>query len=53
MLGTRKARPDAYSTGFDSKGPLVNACLYRLSRLEFVPQRFLGTSVMAVLEANA
>jgi Methyltransferase domain len=45
-----KARLDHYSAGFDSRGDFTNNCLYQWSRCEWVPQRMVGTSVMAVLE---
>ncbi len=38
--------------GFDTRGPALNGILSWLARLEPLPQRFLGTSVMAVLENN-
>ena len=47
-----KKRADSYSAGFDSRGDLMNAVLYGLSRCEVVPQRVAGTSVMAVLEVD-
>ena len=39
--------------GFDTRGKTVNALLSSLARCEWVPQRILGTSVMAVLEKQA
>jgi SAM-dependent methyltransferase len=51
MLAIGKRRLDNYSAGFDARGAFLNACLYGLSRIEPVPQRSMGTSVMAVLEA--
>jgi hypothetical protein len=39
--------------GFDTRGQTVNALLSSLARCEWVPQRILGTSVMAVLEKQA
>jgi SAM-dependent methyltransferase len=57
VLALRKAaltvgreRLDNYSAGFDSRGSFVNSCLYGWSRLESVPQKVAGTSVMAVLD---
>jgi 2-polyprenyl-3-methyl-5-hydroxy-6-metoxy-1,4-benzoquinol methylase len=38
------------STGFDSRTTLMNNLLGMLSRCELIPQTFLGTSLMAVLE---
>lgn len=51
VLSLGKAR-DSYSAGFDSRGELVNAGLYGLSRFEFLPQLVAGTSVMAVLRVQ-
>ena len=39
--------------GFDARGRVVNSLLSFLARCEPLPQRFLGTSVMAVLESRA
>jgi 2-polyprenyl-3-methyl-5-hydroxy-6-metoxy-1,4-benzoquinol methylase len=39
--------------GFDSRGHAMNTLLSFLARCEPLPQRFLGTSVMAVLENHA
>jgi SAM-dependent methyltransferase len=38
--------------GFDSRGPILNRILSWLAQLEPLPQKFAGTSVMAVLENN-
>ncbi len=38
------------SAGFDSRGDLINRVLGLISRCEPIPQRILGTSLMAVLE---
>jgi SAM-dependent methyltransferase len=38
--------------GFDTKGPAINGILSWLARCEPLPQKLLGTSVMAVLENN-
>jgi SAM-dependent methyltransferase len=48
-----KKGPDNYATGFDPGSELMNACLYRYSQLETVPQQIAGTSVMAVLDTVA
>jgi len=37
-------------TGFDSRGHLTNGLLSLFAQCEMLPQRFLGTSVMAVLK---
>ena len=52
-LTLARTRLDNYAAGFDSKGELMNAALYAWSRLELIPQRFAGTSVMAVLEPES
>lgn len=53
LLLLRKAmtlKRDNGSAGFDSRGPVVNAALSLLARCEPLPQRLMGTSVMAVFE---
>jgi SAM-dependent methyltransferase len=40
------------STGFDSRTNLINQVLGMISRCELIPQTFLGTSLMAVLEPD-
>jgi SAM-dependent methyltransferase len=37
------------TSGFDSRSPALNTALGALSRCEWLPQKFLGTSLMAVL----
>jgi SAM-dependent methyltransferase len=36
--------------GFDTRGSAMNGLLWSLAQCEFVPQKFLGTSLMAVLK---
>jgi hypothetical protein len=38
------------ASGMDSRGPVMNRLLLGLSRLEPIPQHFVGTSLMAILE---
>ena len=38
------------SGGFDSRSPAINKMLYFLSRCEVLPQKLLGTSLMAVFQ---
>jgi SAM-dependent methyltransferase len=38
------------TTGFDSRTAVVNAALGMLARCELIPQKLLGTSLMAVLQ---
>jgi trans-aconitate methyltransferase len=52
LLALARNRPDTYSIGFDPKKEFINTWLYRLSRLEPVPQHVAGTSLMTVLETN-
>jgi SAM-dependent methyltransferase len=47
---TVKMRGEGGKAGFDSRGRTLNGLLSLLARCEPIPQRFLGTSVMAVLE---
>jgi hypothetical protein len=51
MLAIGKRQLSDYSPGVDAGDAPIDACLYGLSRIEPVPQRSMGTSVMAVLEA--
>jgi SAM-dependent methyltransferase len=44
---------DIIKTGFNDRGPLANCLLLALSRCEWVPQRLLGTSLMAIIERAA
>jgi SAM-dependent methyltransferase len=39
------------TTGFDSRTPWINRALGALSRFEWIPQKLLGTSLMAVFQA--
>lgn len=41
------------STGFDSKAPWIDKALGMLARLEWIPQKLLGTSLMAVLRPTS
>ncbi len=40
------------SAGFDSRSPAINAMLGFLSRCEPIPQKWMGTSLMAVFQAR-
>jgi len=46
-------RDKTIKTGFDSRAPWINQALGALSRCEVIPQRFLGTSLMAVVERES
>lgn len=50
LLPVKKSKEQTISCGMDSRGPFVNRLLLALSRLEFIPQHLVGTSLMAVLE---
>lgn len=52
ILAMKKPSKDSYAVGFDSGGSFVNTGLLQLSRCEPLPQRFAGTSVMAVLDTD-
>lgn len=41
---------EAYSAGFDPWSAAINSALGALSRCEWIPQKMLGTSLMAVLQ---
>jgi len=45
-------RKKIISAGFDSRTPAINGMLRFLSRCEAIPQKFLGTSLMAVCQAG-
>jgi SAM-dependent methyltransferase len=47
-LSLRKTTDETYAKGFDPGSPAMNNLLMNTSRLEFVPQKWIGTSVMAV-----
>jgi cyclopropane fatty-acyl-phospholipid synthase-like methyltransferase len=51
-LWGRRDADEIISSGFDSRTQLINQTLKFLSALEPIPQRFLGTSLMAVLEVK-
>jgi 2-polyprenyl-3-methyl-5-hydroxy-6-metoxy-1,4-benzoquinol methylase len=40
------------SAGFDTRTPAINGMLRFLSRCETIPQKFLGTSLMVILQAG-
>lgn len=52
MLSVRKTGSDTYAKGFDPGSSARNEALMKVSRLELVPQKWIGTSVMAVLKAS-
>jgi hypothetical protein len=47
--GIRMQRTDG-KAGFDTRGSTINSLLSSLARCEPLPQKILGTSLMAVLE---
>lgn len=51
LLGARDQRK-AYSAGFDSRSTAVNKMMGLLSQCEVIPQRILGTSLMAVVQES-
>jgi SAM-dependent methyltransferase len=44
--------PKIISSGFDSRSPAINHALGLLSRCELLPQKRLGTSLMAILQRS-
>lgn len=51
-LAGNRSRQGIISTGFAPRTPAINAILGFISRCEPIPQKFLGTSLMAVLQAG-
>ena len=49
-LLSKRDQSKVIASGFDSRSATINTLLGGLSRLERIPQTFLGTSVMAVLQ---
>jgi SAM-dependent methyltransferase len=47
----RRDKSEIISAGMDSRSATINAALGVLSRCEVIPQKLLGTSLMAVLQA--
>ena len=45
-----KSEREIVTAGLDSRGGLMNALLLFYSRCEPIPQKFVGASLMAVLE---
>jgi len=45
-----RTREEVMATGFSDRRPSINRLLMSLSRCEWIPQRWLGTSLMAVFE---
>lgn len=50
LLGRSGGEARTYQAGFDSRTPVLNAILAIVSKCEVIPQKFLGTAVMAVLQ---
>jgi hypothetical protein len=50
ILKFQKGEHAIVKTGFAAPSNLVNSILYWLSSLEFLPQRFLGTSAMCIFK---
>jgi 2-polyprenyl-3-methyl-5-hydroxy-6-metoxy-1,4-benzoquinol methylase len=49
LVGIKQDTRTIYSTGFDSRSTVINSALGALARCEWIPQKLLGTSLMAVL----
>jgi SAM-dependent methyltransferase len=50
LLSFRRGEQEIVSSGFDPGPPALNSALMLLSRCEILPQKRIGTSLMAVLE---
>lgn len=50
-LTGRRDQSKIITTGFDSRSRAINSALGMLSSFEWIPQKLLGTSLMAVLQA--
>jgi SAM-dependent methyltransferase len=50
LAGRKQDERDVYASGFDSRSTFVNTALGALSRCEWIPQKWMGTSLMAVLQ---
>jgi len=51
LMGTRDPG-EIITTGFDARASWINGALGVLSRCEWIPQKLLGTSLMAILQAE-
>jgi hypothetical protein len=49
LLSSTKADREAIRSSFDSRGCLLNGVLMALSRMERIPQRVCGTSLMVAV----
>jgi 2-polyprenyl-3-methyl-5-hydroxy-6-metoxy-1,4-benzoquinol methylase len=52
-LGREKDQDKIILKGFDSRSKFADRCLRALAKCEPIPQKFLGTSLLAVLEAGS
>jgi SAM-dependent methyltransferase len=52
LMGKHDQR-EIITTGFDSRSKGINSAFGALARCEWIPQRFLGTSLLAVFEATS
>jgi SAM-dependent methyltransferase len=51
-LSGKREQSDVIQTGFDPRSATINSALRALARWERIPQRVLGASLMAVIQAN-
>ena len=51
-LSGKRGKENVISTGFDSRNKFVNRCLHLISKCEPIPQKFMGTSLLAILQAG-
>jgi hypothetical protein len=50
LLVSRGSDSNVLRAGFSAKSAAINSLLLRLSQAEVIPQRLLGTSILAVFE---
>jgi SAM-dependent methyltransferase len=50
LVAMKENESEIYNAGFDSRTPWINRALGALSRFEWIPQKLLGTSLMAVVQ---
>jgi 2-polyprenyl-3-methyl-5-hydroxy-6-metoxy-1,4-benzoquinol methylase len=53
LMGKKQNDGEVYSTGFDSRSTTLNGMLSLVSKCELIPQRLVGTSVMATLQQES
>lgn len=52
-LSGKRDQSEVIQSGFDSRSVLINSIMNGISQCEFLPQKLIGTSLMAVLQADS